>query len=190
MFSPSSADLALDRAPGRQLVHAVERAQEGRLAAARGADQRRHLVRLDRHVDVFDRVEVAVEEVDVLAPRSSSPAARPRSTSAPALGRGGRQGSSGVLGLDRARSAVFVVSRLSGMLSCSFLPCLGLADLGSVAAVDEAGHEAEDHHDQRSASAPPPRRGRRRPASSRPASGTRCRRRRRGSACGRRRGRR
>ena len=65
-------DLALDAGPRGQLVHAVERAQEGRLAAAGGADQRRHLVRLDRHRHVFDRLEVAVEEVDRRAPRSSS----------------------------------------------------------------------------------------------------------------------
>ena len=40
-------DLALDAcAPAIELVHAVERAQERRLAAARGADQRRDLVRL------------------------------------------------------------------------------------------------------------------------------------------------
>ena len=58
-------DLALDAGAGDELVHAVQRAQERRLAAARGADQRRHLVRLDRDVDVLDRVEGAVVEVQV-----------------------------------------------------------------------------------------------------------------------------
>src|SRR5665811_302848 len=55
----------LDAGAGVELVHAVERAQEGRLAAARGADQRRHLVRRDCHRHVLDRVEVAVEEVEL-----------------------------------------------------------------------------------------------------------------------------
>ena len=70
-------DLALDPGARGQLVHAVERAQEGRLAAARGADQRRHLVRLDRHRHVFDRVEVAVVEVDVRASSVFAGACRP-----------------------------------------------------------------------------------------------------------------
>ena len=61
-------DLALDARARDQLVHAVERAQERRLAAAGGADQRRDLVRLDRHVDVLDRQEVAVVQVQVRRP--------------------------------------------------------------------------------------------------------------------------
>ncbi len=47
-------DLAADPAAVDHVVHAVEAAQEGRLAAARGADQRRH--------HPFRHVEVDVEQ--------------------------------------------------------------------------------------------------------------------------------
>jgi hypothetical protein len=46
-------------------VHAVEAAQVGRLAAAGRADQRGDLLVVDRHVDVLQRLEVAVVEVEV-----------------------------------------------------------------------------------------------------------------------------
>jgi hypothetical protein len=49
-----------------QVVHAVEAAQEGALAAARRADQRGDLVLVDGHVDALERLEVAVIEVEVL----------------------------------------------------------------------------------------------------------------------------
>ena len=51
---------------GDQVVHAVEQAQERRLAAARGADERRYGVGLHAHGDVLERMEVAVIEIDVL----------------------------------------------------------------------------------------------------------------------------
>ena len=47
------ADLALVAVAGVQVVHAVEAAQEGRLAAARRADQRRHLAIRHRQVDAL-----------------------------------------------------------------------------------------------------------------------------------------
>ena len=47
------------------VVHAVEAAQERRLAAARRADQRRHLVLRQVDVDVEERLLVGVEDVDV-----------------------------------------------------------------------------------------------------------------------------
>src|SRR5581483_4319363 len=46
-------------------VHAVERAQQRRLAAARRTDERRHLARRDREIDVLQRLEAAVVEVEV-----------------------------------------------------------------------------------------------------------------------------
>ena len=51
---------------GDDLVHAVQRPQHGRLAAARRADERRHRAGLDHHVDVLDGVELAVEDVEIL----------------------------------------------------------------------------------------------------------------------------
>ena len=59
-------DLALNAAARDAVVHAVQAAQQRGLAAARGADERRDLVR--RHVegDVLEGVEVAVVQVDVL----------------------------------------------------------------------------------------------------------------------------
>ena len=46
-------DLALVARAGRQVVHAVEAAQERRLAAARGADQRRHALLADLDVEAL-----------------------------------------------------------------------------------------------------------------------------------------
>ena len=59
-------DRALDVRAGDDLVHAVQGAQERRLAAAGRADERRHRARLDRHRDVVDGQEVAVVDVEVL----------------------------------------------------------------------------------------------------------------------------
>ena len=47
------------------VVHAVETAQEGRLAAARRADQRRYLVLGQIDVDIEERLLLAIEDVDV-----------------------------------------------------------------------------------------------------------------------------
>jgi hypothetical protein len=57
--------LAVDAGAGDDLVHAVERADEGRLAAAGGADQRRDRAGLDRERDTLDGEEVAVVDVEV-----------------------------------------------------------------------------------------------------------------------------
>ena len=55
----------LRRAVRIEVVHAVEHAQQGRLAAARRTDERRHLVFVERHVDVFERPGFAVVEVEI-----------------------------------------------------------------------------------------------------------------------------
>ena len=56
--------------PGRSdgVVHAVERAQEGRLAAARGADEGGDLVAADVHRDALERLELPVVEVELVGP--------------------------------------------------------------------------------------------------------------------------
>src|SRR5262249_11353729 len=48
-----------------QLVHAVEAAQERRLAAARRADEGRHVLAEDLDVDVLQRMELAVVEIEI-----------------------------------------------------------------------------------------------------------------------------
>src|SRR4029079_1915972 len=58
-------DLALDAGAGDHLVHPVQGAQEGGLAAARGADQRGHGPCRDGHVDALDGEEVTVVDVQV-----------------------------------------------------------------------------------------------------------------------------
>ena len=58
-------DLAVGGDVPVALVDPVEAAQQGRLAAARGADQRGDDARLDVHAHLEQRLEVAVEEVDV-----------------------------------------------------------------------------------------------------------------------------
>ena len=60
------ADLALDAEARHRVVHPVEAAQEGRLAAAGRADQRRHLAAADPHVDVDQRLFGAVEDPHVV----------------------------------------------------------------------------------------------------------------------------
>ena len=59
-------EAALDVRAGDHLVHPVDRAQEGRLAAARRADQRRHRLRPDRHGDTLYGQERPVVDVEVL----------------------------------------------------------------------------------------------------------------------------
>ena len=59
-------DLALDAAALNEVVHAVERLEQGRLAAARRADEGRHLVGREVEVDVLERMEVAVVQVETL----------------------------------------------------------------------------------------------------------------------------
>ena len=59
-------DGALHLAALDEVVHAVEAAQQGALAAARGADEGGHLVGGDLHVDVFERLKVGIEQIDVL----------------------------------------------------------------------------------------------------------------------------
>jgi hypothetical protein len=54
---------------GIQVVHAVEAAQQRRLAAARGTDQRGDLVIVDRHRHPLQRMEGAVVESPVRARR-------------------------------------------------------------------------------------------------------------------------
>ena len=49
-----------------KVVHAVERFQERRLAAARGPDERRELLLRELHIDVFEGLEAAVEEVHLM----------------------------------------------------------------------------------------------------------------------------
>ena len=57
-------DLALDAAGLDDVVHPVETAQEGRLAAARGSDQRGHLAFEDVDVDAVKRLVLAIEDIE------------------------------------------------------------------------------------------------------------------------------
>ncbi len=63
---PVDDDLALDVGARDDLVHAVERTEEGRLAAARGADEGGDRPGLDGDGDVLHGEEVAVVDVEVL----------------------------------------------------------------------------------------------------------------------------
>ena len=56
---------------GIEIVHAVEHAQQRRFAAARRADEGGDLVRVERQRDVFQRLELAVEKIEVRERRSS-----------------------------------------------------------------------------------------------------------------------
>lgn len=58
-------DLALGALLRIERVHLVQRAQQGRFAATGRADEGRHLAVGDRHVDVLQRMELAVVEVQV-----------------------------------------------------------------------------------------------------------------------------
>src|SRR6218665_2877584 len=59
------ADAALGALPGVQAVHAVERAQQGRFAATRGADEGRHLVLGNVQADIAQALELAIEEIQM-----------------------------------------------------------------------------------------------------------------------------
>ncbi len=50
---------------GIQVVHAIEAAQQRRLAATRGPDQRRHMAVVDRHRHALQGVECAVVKIEV-----------------------------------------------------------------------------------------------------------------------------
>src|SRR5699024_84954 len=63
---PVAAHLTLDAGAGDDLVHPVQRSEEGGLAAARGTDEGRDGTRLDGHVHSLDGEEVAVVDVQVL----------------------------------------------------------------------------------------------------------------------------
>ena len=58
-------DRAVHARAGDRVVHAIEAAQERRLAAARRADHRQHLIAPDVETHVLHRVLVAVMHVDV-----------------------------------------------------------------------------------------------------------------------------
>jgi hypothetical protein len=58
-------DLSVDTSAEDQVVHPVEAADERALAAARGADEGRHLVPADVESDVLQRAERAVVDVEV-----------------------------------------------------------------------------------------------------------------------------
>ena len=62
---PVDEDLARDLAVRDEVVHAVERLQKGRFAAARGPDEGSDLLFADLHIDVFERPEFAVVQVEV-----------------------------------------------------------------------------------------------------------------------------
>src|SRR5579885_828645 len=47
-------------------MHAVDRAQQRRLATTRRTDERSHMTTRERKVDVLERMELPVEEVEVL----------------------------------------------------------------------------------------------------------------------------
>ena len=119
-------DLAAERGARDELVHAVEDAQEGRLAAARRADERRDLAR--RHVerDPFEHLAGAEPRAD-RARRQSSPRRAPR-----------RRGTAG------GRSSVSCGSRSCESLS-SEAPAADPADVTGPASADDAG----DHEERR-----------------------------------------
>ena len=62
---PVEADIPLDAHARHQVVHAVERFQEGGLAAAGGADEGRDLPLAHVQRDIFQRLEIPVPEVQV-----------------------------------------------------------------------------------------------------------------------------
>ena len=59
-------DVACDAAALYEVVHAVERAQQGALAAAGRADERGDLVGLDVQVDVVQGVEITVMQIHIV----------------------------------------------------------------------------------------------------------------------------
>src|SRR5690606_34397324 len=58
-------DPAVDAGAGDDLVHAVQRPQEGRLATTRRTDERGHRLGGDGHGDTLDGLEVAVVDVEI-----------------------------------------------------------------------------------------------------------------------------
>ena len=74
---------ALGARPGDLLVHAVDAADHRRLAAARGADDRRHLVGAELEVDALDLLGVAVEGAQLLQPDAHGRRLRPPRPGAP-----------------------------------------------------------------------------------------------------------
>ena len=59
------SDLALVTVAWIQIVHAVEAAKIGRLATTGRTDQGRHLLLVQRHVDIFQRVKIRVVEAQI-----------------------------------------------------------------------------------------------------------------------------
>src|SRR5208282_3060435 len=51
--------------PGVELVNPVQNAQQGRLAAAGRAYERRHVLVVERQADVLEGLEAVIKEVDV-----------------------------------------------------------------------------------------------------------------------------
>jgi hypothetical protein len=70
--------LPLDFGGRNQVVHPVEAAQQGALAAAGRADHRSHFVAADLHRDPLDRGDAAVGDVDPLKLEDLLPALRSR----------------------------------------------------------------------------------------------------------------
>ncbi len=62
---PVEHHVALGTLAGVEVVHPVEDAQERGLATARGADEGRHFMLIEREVDVLQRARLAVEEVQL-----------------------------------------------------------------------------------------------------------------------------
>ena len=73
MLLPVEKDIALVTNSIDQLIHAVEIAQQRRLAAPRGTNKGGHLPLGNIHVDVIERLLLAVEEVEVATPSGSRP---------------------------------------------------------------------------------------------------------------------
>src|SRR5204863_8514143 len=63
---PVHADAPFDACAGNDVVHPVQRANEGALAAPGWTDERGHHVRADLNGDVLQRTLLAVEERQVL----------------------------------------------------------------------------------------------------------------------------
>ena len=65
MSSPSSENFTFDPRTGNGVVHPVQRAQKGRLAAARRTDKGSDIVHVDIDRHVVDRLFLAIENIDV-----------------------------------------------------------------------------------------------------------------------------
>ena len=147
-------DLALGARAGDLLVHAVDAAHERRLAAARRADHRRHLVRRVVEVDALDGVAVAVVGVDVAQamPGASTCGGGPAVGAGGELHRGAalRRGVGGaVVGWDI--SVVVSVARRAAWRAGRRGSCGELAP-----SLDQAGDQREQEDHRRRASGPRP----------------------------------